>query len=86
MTSPKLLDPVALLHDLPANRLTLVESDYATVQALPAGLIGTIVEVYPQETEPQYLVEFADAQGCEYAMAVLKQTEILVLHPILTVA
>lgn len=41
--------------------------------------MGTIVEVYDTGKECQYLVEFADNQGAEYAMAVLKANEILVL-------
>jgi hypothetical protein len=36
--------------------------------------------VYEQEEEYHYLVEFADTQGSEYAMATLKADEILVLH------
>ncbi len=34
----------------------------------------------------QYLVEFADTQGREYAMATLGENELLVLHYELTVA
>lgn len=86
MTQPKLLDTVALLQDIPAERLTLVEPDYASVTKLPTGLIGTVVEVYDREQTPHYLIEFADSQGREYAMAVLQAHELLVLHPELTFA
>ncbi|MCC3519709.1 DUF4926 domain-containing protein [Microcoleus sp. PH2017_18_LLB_O_A] len=47
---------------------------------------GTIVEVYDTGKECQYLVEFADSQGIEYAMAILKPDEILVLQYELAVA
>ncbi|NJL91723.1 MAG: DUF4926 domain-containing protein [Coleofasciculaceae cyanobacterium SM2_1_6] len=46
----------------------------------------TIVEIYNNEEESQYLVEFADHQGCEYAMAILKESEVLAIHYELTVA
>ncbi|NJR65589.1 MAG: DUF4926 domain-containing protein [Leptolyngbyaceae cyanobacterium CRU_2_3] len=78
--TPKLLDTVALLKDIPANRLTLLEPAYASVSHLPAGLIGAIVEVYEQRGDRFYQVEFSDAQGCEYAMATLNAEELLVLQ------
>ncbi len=80
MTQPQLLDTVALLNDLPIDRLTLVEPAYAAISVLPSGLIGTIVEVYEQEQDQLYRVEFSDRDGCEYALAILKPTEILVLR------
>ncbi|UBF24580.1 DUF4926 domain-containing protein [Kovacikia minuta CCNUW1] len=86
MTQPKLLDAIALLHDLPVERLTLVEPEYASVKTLPSGLIGTVVEVYESKQGYHYLVEFADSQGCEYAMATLQANELLVLQPELIVA
>lgn len=61
------------------NRLILVEPEYQSIQNLPIGQVGTIVEVY-QGKIPRYLVEFADNKGCEYAMAVLQANEILALH------
>ena len=79
-TSPKLLDTVALLNDLTVDRLTLLEPTYANLQYLPSGLMGAIVEVYQQGSDRFYRVEFSDAQGCEYAMAVLKAEELLVLQ------
>jgi hypothetical protein len=42
--------------------------------------VGTIVEVYDTGKECQYLVELAYSQGIEYAMAMLKADEILVLQ------
>lgn len=80
MTSPQLLDTIAILSDIPAHRLQLVEPDYASLPHLPQGLIGTIVEVYQSGNSPDYLVEFADEQGREYAMATLQVSEFLVLH------
>ena len=40
----------------------------------------TIIEVYNAEKNCHYLVEFADSQDIEYAMAILKADEILVLQ------
>lgn len=82
MKSPKLLDTVATLAPIPGNRLELVEPEYALID-LPSGLVGTIVEIYAGENT-QYLVEFADLQGREYAMATLKENEFLILHHELT--
>ena len=42
--------------------------------------MGTIVKVYDRGKQCQYLVEFADSQGIEYAMVSLKAEEILVLQ------
>ena len=83
---PKLLDTVALLNDVPVKRLTLIEPDYASIQALPSGLIGTVVQVYKQEQAFRYLVEFSDSEGCEYAMAILEPNELLVLNSELLIA
>jgi hypothetical protein len=46
----------------------------------------SFVEVYDTGKECQYLVEFADDRGAEYAMAVLQADEILVLHYELAIA
>ena len=59
------------------KKLAFLEQDIAY---LPEGQVGTIVEVYNQENTNYYLVEFADLQGCEYAMATLTQEEVLVLN------
>ncbi|MGV0024319.1 DUF4926 domain-containing protein [Phormidesmis priestleyi] len=77
MTQPNLLDTVALLQDLPRKRLTLVESDRLLSDHLPSGLVGTIVQILD---ETDYLIEFSDSQGCEYAVATLKASEFLVLR------
>ncbi|MDF0553770.1 DUF4926 domain-containing protein [Kamptonema sp. UHCC 0994] len=82
----KLLDSVAILKPVLNTRLTLVEPEYASISSLPVGLVGTIVEVYDTGNDYQYLVEFADNQGIEYAMAILKEDEILVLQYELAVA
>ncbi|MGB3300042.1 MAG: DUF4926 domain-containing protein [Phormidesmis sp.] len=79
MSALQSLDTVATIHPIPANRLTLVEPDYQSIQYLPVGQVGTIVEIYEDEI-PHYLVEFADLRGREYAMAVLQANEILSLH------
>jgi hypothetical protein len=61
---PSLLDVVALLSDLPAQRLA-------------RGQVGTIVEELDGKT---LLVEFSDEQGHAYALAPCPRTELLVLH------
>jgi len=86
MTTPKLLDTIALLNDIPVDRLTLLEPAYATIQQLPGGLMGAIVEIYEQGGDRSYQVEFSDAQGCEYVMAILKAEEFLVLQSELAVS
>src|ERR1700754_625761 len=61
---PSLLDVVALLSDLPAQRLA-------------RGQVGTIVE---QLDENISLVEFSDEQGHAYVIAPCPLTELLTLH------
>ncbi|MFB2878619.1 DUF4926 domain-containing protein [Floridanema aerugineum] len=80
----QLFDTVALLNPISAERLTLVEPEYTSINSLPVGLVGTVVEVYNSENESKYLVEFADNQGREYAMAILKADELIVLQYELT--
>ncbi|MEH2336294.1 DUF4926 domain-containing protein [Nostoc sp.] len=86
MKKVKLLDTIATLKSIPIERLQLVEVPYTSIESLPSGQVGTIVEVYEQQEEYHYLVEFADTQGCEYAMATLRADEILVLHYDLAIA
>lgn len=86
MKNIKLLDTVAIINPVKVERLTLVEPDYTFIQSLPPGQVGTIVEVYEGAEDCQYLVEFADSQGREYAMATLRGNELLVLHYELTIA
>ncbi|MEW6496959.1 MAG: DUF4926 domain-containing protein [Cyanobacteriota bacterium] len=86
MEKIQLFDTVAIIKSVPIERLTLVEPDYTSIQSLPSGQVGTVVEVYEETEYCQYLVEFADTQGREYAMATLKENELLVLHYELTVA
>ena len=85
MTTLTTLDTIANLKPIARDRLTLVEPEYQLIQALPIGQVGTILEIYPGES-PCYLVEFADQQGREYAMAVLQPDEILALHYELSLA
>jgi len=72
-------DTIANLKPIDRDRLTLVEPEYQSMQQLPIGQVGTIVAIYPGES-PRYLVEFADLEGREYAMAVLQADECLALH------
>ncbi len=74
------MDSVAILKPISNTRLALVRPEYASISSWPVGLVGTIIEVYDTGKECQYLVEFADSQGIEYAMAMLKADEILVLQ------
>lgn len=86
MEKIKLFDTVAIINPVPIDRLSLVEPDYKFIQNLPSGQVGTVVEVYEIVEDCQYLVEFADTQGREYAIATLREDELLVLHYELTVA
>ena len=61
---PSLLAAVALLTDLPAQRLA-------------RGQVGTIVEQLDDKTS---LVEFSDDQGRAYAVAPCQRADLLVLH------
>lgn len=61
---PAVLDVVALLADLPAEKLT-------------RGQVGTVVEPLDDRT---VLVEFTDNQGRAYAIAPCPHSELLVLH------
>ncbi|MDJ0554363.1 MAG: DUF4926 domain-containing protein [Microcoleaceae cyanobacterium MO_207.B10] len=81
-----MLDTVAIIYPITSERLTLVEPEFISIESLPSGQVGTVVEVYEKGGEKQYLVEFADSQGREYAMATLKADELLPLHYELKVA
>ena len=61
---PSVLDAVALLTDLPTQRLA-------------RGQVGTIVE---QLDDTNLLVEFSDDRGHAYAVAPCPQADLLVLH------
>jgi hypothetical protein len=61
---PSLLDVVALLTDLPAQRLA-------------RGQVGTVVEKLEDQT---LLVEFSDDQGRAYAVVPCAREKLLVLH------
>jgi tetratricopeptide (TPR) repeat protein len=60
------------------STVAIPSESYAS-EHLPIGQVGTIVEIYEAQ-EPRYLVEFADLQGREYAMAVLQADEFIVLR------
>ncbi|NJM49472.1 MAG: DUF4926 domain-containing protein [Alkalinema sp. RU_4_3] len=77
---PKLLDTIALVTNIPHDRLSLVEQT-DRLEKLPIGLVGTIVHIYEQDATPsKYLVEFSDTEGCEEAMATLDELEFVVLR------
>jgi hypothetical protein len=61
---PSVLDVVALLTDLPAQRFA-------------RGQVGTVVEQLDEKTS---LVEFSDDQGRAYAVAPCPRAELLTLH------
>lgn len=63
-TATSLLDVVALLADLPTDRLA-------------RGQVGTVVELLDEET---VLVEFSDEQGRAYAITPCRCSDLLVLH------
>jgi len=63
-TTLLVLDAVALLTDLPAQRLG-------------RGQVGTIVELLDEKTS---LVEFSDEQGRAYAIVPCPSAELLTLH------
>ena len=86
MKTVQLFDTVTNIKPITQERLTLVEPNYQSIQSLPSGQVGTVVEIYTEVNPFQYLVEFADTQGREYAMAILNTDEILVLHYELTIA
>jgi Domain of unknown function (DUF4926) len=85
MTNLKTLDTIANLVPIDGDRLTLVEPEYQSIQQLPVGQVGTILEIYPGDSVC-YLVEFADSKGREYAMAILQADEMLVLNYELSLA
>jgi hypothetical protein len=62
--TPSALDVVALLTDLPAQRLA-------------RGQVGTVIEQFDDQT---MLVEFSDDQGRAYAIAPCPRANLLVLH------
>jgi hypothetical protein len=84
MANFNLLDTVATLKPIASDRLTLVEAAYQALSMLPVGQVGTVVERYP--TENRYLVEFADLQGQEYAMAIVNPDEIMAIRYELAIA
>jgi hypothetical protein len=81
MEQPKLLDVVALLQSNAFAALHMTDERHDLSSGLPAGTVGTVVEVSPRQTEPPvFLVEFSDAQGCGYAFATIPADDLLVLH------
>lgn len=81
MAALKLLDVIANTHPIPVSRLTLVEPKYQHILNLPSGQIGTVVSIYKEDSShSQYLIEFTDPQGREYAMATLEAEEILAIR------
>jgi len=64
MTKPKLLDVVALIIDLPEQKLS-------------RGQVGTVVESLGPDV---FEIEFSDDEGRTYASLALKADQLLVLH------
>ncbi|NJL20167.1 MAG: DUF4926 domain-containing protein [Leptolyngbyaceae cyanobacterium SM1_3_5] len=77
--NPKLIDVVAILKPIAPDQLIMVEPEYESIE-LPIGLVGTIVEIYQHEEPYQYLIEFSDDQGNEFAMALLPANDFVVLR------
>ncbi|MEA5452495.1 DUF4926 domain-containing protein [Leptolyngbya sp. CCNP1308] len=75
-----LFDSVATLQPIDVARLTLVEPVEGAAEQLARGQVGTVVDVVDQDESKQYLVEVADLEGREYAMAYLMESELLLLH------
>ncbi len=80
MKTPQLLDTIAILKPISVDRLSLMEAEYDFNSALPVGLVGTIVDIHEDNQGVDYLVEFADSDGCEFAIAYLKSNEFLTLQ------
>jgi hypothetical protein len=80
MKTPQLLDTIAILKPISVDRLSLMESEYDFNSSLPVGLVGTIVDIHQDNQGVDYLVEFADSDGCEFAIAYLKANEFLTLQ------
>jgi hypothetical protein len=62
--TPKLLDVVALLADVPGHNLS-------------RGQVGTVVEILERG---KLLLEFSDDSGKAYAVAPVSASDVLVLH------
>ncbi len=62
--TPKLLDVIALLDDVPDHRLR-------------RGQVGTIVEELAPDV---FEVDFSDEQGRTYALLALRSNQLMVLH------
>jgi hypothetical protein len=69
MEDIKLLDVVALLEDVPAEKLR-------------RGEVGTVVEVFPDKPDlpKAFLVEFSDDTGMAYAFATLRPDQLMKLY------
>jgi len=67
MSRIALLSPVALIEDVPGEKLT-------------KGQIGTVVEYLDRDGEEALLVDFSDNYGQTFAMLPLKPDQLVVLH------
>jgi len=61
---PQMLDVVALVEDLPSEKLV-------------KGQVGTVVHMHDED---HYEVEFSDDEGRSYALLPLHRTALLILH------
>ena len=80
MKTPQLLDTIAILKPISVDRLSLIEAEYDFNSALPVGLVGMIVDIHQDNQGVDYLVEFSDSDGCEFAIAYLRANEFLTLQ------
>jgi hypothetical protein len=81
MGHPKPLDVVALLQPISPESLPLTEEGYDLSAGLPAGTVGTVLDVFPQPAESlMCLVELSDARGGGYTFATVPAEALLVFH------
>ena len=62
MRSGTAIDTVANIRPIARDRLMLIEPEFALIQQLPVGQVGTVLEIY-EGNNRCYLVEFADVVG-----------------------
>jgi hypothetical protein len=56
------LDTVVNIMPIARDRLTLIEPEFESIQQLPVGQVGTVLEIYEGDNRCS-LVEFADVVG-----------------------
>lgn len=77
----KPFDAVALLKPVPLEALQLTDEHYQLSLGLPAGTVGSVVEILPHNATPvACLVEFSDPQGRGYAFVTVPSEFLLALN------